>query len=365
MQPLSPLDAISPAFKRTSELLLKPFRWGRSWKLAATGYLGAAGGVFIPIPLFLLLIPAFVPAAANDATAVLYGVTLFATIVYVVLFYFLVRLELVAFELVITRSKVIAPLWRSTGSRVWPWLGLTLVVGTACTLLMVPFGVAAFRALFTNMHAIFADPNPNPGPAAMLTMFRAMAGFYGIIAIVFLVPKLVSIFFNDFVLPFYLLEPATLGRATTLGFRLFAADFASSLGYLVCKFLLFLVGIMAQNLVTQLIMLPVLLVLGLLGVLLGVFHGASSGGGGLLFGAAVFILIVLFLASIFYVAIGCTGYVMILLDSYTAYFVGSRYPALGNLLEPPPPPRYTYTPPPPPSPNEDDGPSFPMDPALV
>ena len=65
MQPLNPFDAISPAFTRTNEVLLKPFRWSRSWKLAAASYLGAAGGVFIPFPLFLLIVPFFLRSSSR------------------------------------------------------------------------------------------------------------------------------------------------------------------------------------------------------------------------------------------------------------------------------------------------------------
>ena len=296
------------------------------------------------------------------------GIVLIVSLVYVALFYLLVRFELIAFELVITRSKTIAPLWRSAGPRTLPWLGLTVLIGTLSTLLMVPFGVAAGRTLFTGMQPFLASHNPDD-PIAMLGMFRFIFGFYGVLAIIFLVPKFVSVLFNDFVLPFYMLEPISLWQACARGFRLLGANFGSSLGYLVCKFFLFFAGLLAQNLVTQVVTLPFLLLFFLFAIVAGFTHG-SLADRGLLLGAAALLLVLVFLIAIFYVAIGATGYLMTVLESYTAYFVGSRYPALGDLLQPPPPPVYTFTPPPPPpsveeQDEDDDGPSLPMNPAVA
>ena len=366
MQPLSPFDALSPAFKRTNEVLLRPFKWGRSWKLAATSYLGAAGGVFIPFPLVFLLVPLFVPASGRESAHILYGVAAVLTVLYVALFYVLVRMELVAFEMVVTRAKVIGPLWRNVGARTWQWLGLTIGVGTACTLLMAPFGIAAAKSMFAGLPTFLLDKNARPELGDVFAFYRLIFGFYAIIAITFLVPKLVSVLFNEFVLPFYLIERLTLGEATARGFRLLSQNVGSTVLYMICKFFLFFIGAMAQNLVTQLVMLPFIIVGVLFAILVGIGHGSLASTGVFVAAAAV-VLIVLFVAALFYVVIGATGYLMTVLESYAAYFVGSRYAGLGDLLEPPPPPIYTYAPPPmPPRPDDDeDGPSFPMDPALV
>jgi hypothetical protein len=367
MKPLSPLDAISPAFKRTNEVLLRPFLWRRSWKLAATSYLGAAGSVFIPFPLVFLLVPMFVPASGREATNILYGAALVTMVVYLALFYVAVRMELVAFEMVVTRAKVIGPLWTNCGPRTWQWFGLSVGVGTLATLLMAPFGISAGRSLVASLQSLTADAGAHVVPSDIFGFYRVIFGFYGIIAIVFLVPKFVSVLFNDFVLPFYLIERLTLAEATARGFRLIAQNVGSTLLYLICKVILFFVGAMAQNLVTQLLMLPFVIVFVLCALVLGLGHGSLESRG-LLAVAALFVLVVLFVFVLFYVVIGATGYLMTVLESYAAFFVGSRFAGLGDLLEPPPPPVYTYAPPPMPTrPDEDDedGPSFPMDPALV
>ena len=60
MRILSATEAVSPAIARTKLVLFKPFRLGRSWKLAATGYLGGAATYFLPFPLIYLF---FIPLA--------------------------------------------------------------------------------------------------------------------------------------------------------------------------------------------------------------------------------------------------------------------------------------------------------------
>ncbi len=68
-----------------------------------------------------------------------------------------------------------------------------------------------------------------------------------------------------------------------------------------------------------------------------------------------------------YVSVGTLGYLLALFEAYGIYFLGGRYPLLGNLLEPET--SYSYTPPPVfPSEDEgddDDGPPLPMDPAVA
>jgi hypothetical protein len=72
--------------------------------------------------------------------------------------------------------------------------------------------------------------------------------------------------------------------------------------------------------------------------------------------------------ALFYVSLGAAGYIFMLLDAYSIYFLGGRYPLLGNLLEPGPGAPFT---PPPVFPsqeerkNSDGGPPMPMNPAVA
>ena len=63
------------------------------------------------------------------------------------------------------------------------------------------------------------------------------------------------------------------------------------------------------------------------------------------------------------VCIGLVGTVFVFTQSYALYFLGGRYPLLGNIIEPPP---FPYpTPPPPLAAKDEGGPPLPMDPSPI
>jgi hypothetical protein len=71
---------------------------------------------------------------------------------------------------------------------------------------------------------------------------------------------------------------------------------------------------------------------------------------------------------VMYASMLAFGYLLLMLDSYALYFLGGRYPLLGNLLEPGPGAPFA---PPPVFPSEeegkddDGGPPMPMNPAVA
>ena len=132
------------------------------------------------------------------------------------------------------------------------------------------------KSLFASMPAFLSDKGARPELGDVMGFYRMLFGVYGLIAITFLVPKLVSVLFNEFVLPFYLIERLTLGEATARGFRLLSQNVGSTVLYMICKFFLFFIGAMAQNLVTQLVMLPFILVGVVFAVLVGIGHGSTG-----------------------------------------------------------------------------------------
>jgi hypothetical protein len=134
------------------------------------------------------------------------------------------------------------------------------------------------------------------------------------------------------------------------------------------KFLLSGIGYILQGFALQICMIPAGLIFGLtafVGWL--VLHGAGPTGKLLMVAGAV-ILGLGFLVVVFYATILVLGYLLLLLDTYAIYFLGGRYPMLGNLLEPGPGAPFT---PPPVFPSEEErredggGPPMPMNPAVA
>lgn len=375
MQPLNALDAIAPAFTRTHQVLFAPFRMGRSWKLAASAYVAFAGSIFLPFPLIFLGLP--IPWTSRVAVFLL---LLIPILILLVLFYLGVRMQSVHFEMVVTRAKFIAPMWKRYGKSSWPWLGLKVALGTVVTLVASPLLIARGRHMMTSLMALGSQlPRPDagaqPDPAAiqhaMFGMFAQMISavlpFYLVIIVVFMVLKFCSTLLEDFALPFAILEELSLGESLKRGARVIAADPLQTTLYLVLKCVLSIMGLIAQSVVNQFVLIPVAIVAVLVGVIVGLI-GAALGAGQAGHVAAFVVGAVagygLMIVATLWAQIFTLGYLLTLLEAYAIYFLGGRYQKLGDYLEPP---AYTYAPPPmPPAPDEeDDGPSLPMDPALA
>jgi hypothetical protein len=193
-------------------------------------------------------------------------------------------------------------------------------------------------------------------------------GFYGGMILFFLILKLASTLLDDFVQPFFQLEPISLAEALRRGFNLFTRNFLDCFLYVLLKYILAIVGYLMQTIAFQLCFFVVALVFGIVGFLgWALLHLFGTVGTVLMVAGAVVLGLAL-LTVLFYLTIGVTGYLMMLLDAYAIYFLGDRYPLLGTLLEPGP--GGPFTPPPVfPSPEETNdrggGPPMPMNPAVA
>lgn len=370
MQPLNAIDAIAPAFTRTHQTLFHPFRIGRSWKLAASQYLGFCGAMFFPLPLVFLLIPASVPIPHLQMVIF----SLIPTIVMLIFVYLFGRMELVCFEMIVTRAKFIAPMWRRYSARVWPWLGLKILVGTLFTLLIGALLAAPLRHAIEHLIALMPmtqfprgeTPDPVAMQAAMQPFIAQMVNFEGIIFAIFLLLKIPSTLLNDFVLPFFVLEDITLVEALRRGAAVFVADPLQLILYLILKPILFVIGYMIQYISTLIVMIPLVIVMVIVGLIFGIsLHGAAGGALGIV---ALVVGYLLFIVVTVWLTLGLAGYLFALFEAYGIYFLGGRYPLLGEMLEPSP--SRPFTPPPVfPSSEErrddDGGPPMPMDPAVA
>jgi integral membrane sensor domain MASE1 len=107
MRILSATEAVSPAIARTKLVLFKPFRLGRSWKLAATGYLSGTASMFLPFPLIYLV---FIPIiwhkeAPGSVIAIVCAAVAAMMTIYVVIYYLCSRLRfafLTSFSIVVS-----------------------------------------------------------------------------------------------------------------------------------------------------------------------------------------------------------------------------------------------------------------------
>ena len=342
MQILSATEAISPAIARTRLVLFKPFLLGRSWKLSAAAYVSTAGSFFFPFPLlFIFMLPAafrdgpkWMPLAIASGTALFLALTTF-------LFVLCSRLQFPVMDTVMNRSVFIAPLWRHYGPQARRWGHAKMLIGTIATVVMaIPFGVL----FWTFMPGIGRHPvalGHQQFPVHFAAFFLSILLIYAGLALVVLFMSLL----NDFMLPMLALEDAAVLAVWEQVMRLVRAEPGQVALYALLKvvlgFIAQIVGIIAIEIVFFILM----MVFGLLGTLLStVLHAAGlpnvilSVLGVIVFGALYI--------GFFYATMFSYGIPIVFLEAYKLYFLGGRYPPLGDLLDASTPPPQTYIPPP-------------------
>jgi hypothetical protein len=279
----------------------------------------------------------------------------------------LARLQLVDFEMVVTLTRVISPMWRKYPRKVWPWIGAKVVLGLLAMAVIVPMLLNSAHDLIGVFTAV-KDLGPHPQPQDLAPIMGAFYGFYGVILLMFLIPKTLSTLLEDFVMPFFLVEDLSLSAALQRGWAVLVGDTLNCAGYLAMKLILGAIGYFMQSVVLQICMIPVVLLFGVLGFVGWLVLHAAGPVGTVLLTAGAVVLGACFVVVVFYLATLSTGYLLLLLDAYAIFFMGGRYPMLGNLLEPGPGGPFT---PPPVFPSEEErkdagsGPPMPMNPAVA
>ena len=338
MRPLGPIEAFEPALERTRSLLFRPFRLGRSWKLAASAYLALCGSLFVPIPFPLLFFPRAAGSALVWSVFALFTVLLFA------LYYLGSRMQLVLFDLVLSRERFIAPLWRQRpASLIWRWIGIKLAV-------TLPLAVLAFLPLRSALHRLIsiiphglpgsstslAAPTPPSFDPNLLSAFLSLyAIFFGALGVLFFASSLLS----DFILPSLALEDASPRVAFRLAFALVQSEPLTMLGFVAFQLLLTAVGLIAQYaaaLIASLLAGIPLVLIALAGYAL--LHATLSP---LLLTITGVLLYLTFIVLTMYLQLASFGVLMLFLRTYSLFFLAGRYSPLGDRLatDTLPPPR--------------------------
>ena len=345
MQILSALDAISPAFARTRLVLFTPFRKGRTWKLATTAYLTMMSTVFVPYFLIgLFFIGTAKQAGGSFAVTFLVSACLIATLVYLLIFYLCSQLRFAFFDIVLNRGEFIAPIWRKYSVPALKWTGFKVVLGAVVTVAVA----APLAGWIRHMIPVFAALQIKPGQTMPPQFMEAIFSFYSVI---FLVEFGVGIFYlissllSDFIVPSLALENTTLSEAFTRLGKLIRHEPGQFTLYAALKVGLVLAGWMAQTIAFYAVILVVGLVFGLLALIVGFTLHALGVSVTVLSALGFIVAVPLYLLLVFYGMFLAIGTVMTFLEAYSLYFLGGRYPMLGDLLDRSTPPKLTYLPP--------------------
>jgi hypothetical protein len=356
MRLLSASDCITPAIERTKSLLFRPFRWQTFLKLTSVAFFAEIGAGFSgSAPGRQGSIPGTTPAAQAMILAVLFGILVVTLVIGFIMLYVGSRLQLVILEVVATRQTIIAPIWRKYSRLTWRWIGLKLLFFLLCMVVLLAALAPIMISMFRNM-----PPGGQPPTAAF---FSHIVLFIGAIFLVVLIVGSAYLLLRDLALPFLAFEDLsitdTLGRLRSV---VTAAPGEIAL-YLLLRFVLGLVAAIGAEILIFFILLVSLIPFAIIGgvMWLALHHAGTVGTAALIASAIVGGLVLL--AWMACVCIGLVGTVFVFTQSYALYFLGGRYPLLGNILEPPP---AAYPPPPPPLTAKDEGgPPLPMDPSPI
>ena len=342
MQKLSAIDAISPAWDHTRKLLLEPPRWTLLLKIGLVAAFSQAGGCNSNSSRGMggpMHTPGHLPGAILLGTFLLI-LSLVVLVVAFAFFYLGSRLQFVLFDLVLRRDTMIGPIWRRYGPATWRWIGLQILFFLVAAACLTPILIPAVIAFIHSMPSGGVDPSTHIG-----AFFGAILGFIGTIFLALLIIGLGVLLLHDFGLPSMALEGTPLSETVARIFRLLRAEPLDMLLYIVMKVVLRLGVAIGLGIATILGFLILAIPLGIAGgILYAALHHASTPAHVIMW-IGIGVLALIFLVIALVVAFMLSGITGTFFQAYNLYFLGGRYPLLGEILQPTPlPPPVVYPP---------------------
>ena len=348
MRPLSATDAISPAWQHTSRLLWTPRNWRLLLKIGFVAFvarMGGCGSSFntplnhadsgvhqMPHNLWPIV-------AAMLAMAVVIGAVVL--VIALLVFYLSSRMQFVFMEAVLRSDTTIGPIWKRYGPATWRWMGLKLLLCLCLLVLFAPFLIPVVITFAHSMGGVHGGTLQNPG-----AFFMAILGFIGAIFLFLLLSGIVFSLVSDFGLPSMALESTPISVTLQRVWSLVRNEPGQVSLYLLLKFVL---GIACSLVFYIGFVFFLLFALIPFGIVAGVdwfsLHNMPLWGHVVMIGLWV-VLGVLYVALVFGGAIMGTGYIATFMQAYALYFLGGRYPMVGQYLAAYWPPEYNYAPPP-------------------
>ncbi len=357
MRPLSATECINPAFARTRLILFSPFRKGRTWKLSATSYLCCCGNVYFPFPLIYL---AFLPAVRGFGTGTVIALVVAALVLtglFTWIFHLCSRLQFAFFDIVVNRGEFVVPAWREYPTQALPWTGFKIVLGIFLTLASAVPLMTYVRHLIPLLAAM-----PKPGQPPNPEFVHAMVGFYagyGVLTLLFGLIFLASSLLADFIVPSLALEDTGLKEAFRRMGLLISREPGEFALYTLLKAGLGIAFYLAATIIREIVFFIATIIVGAVVLLIGYLLHRAGIPNPPLFVLGGLLAVAWYLFTLVYTLMLALGPVLTFMNAYAFYFLGGRYPLLGDLLErstpPPAPPDFSYAAPypaypPPPAP---------------
>ena len=343
MRPLSAIDAIGPAWNHTRRLLPTPRNWRLFLKIGAVAFFAQVGGCngSYNAPVHGWNGHSASLVAATVAIAITAAVL--ALVIGLIFFYLRSRLQFVLFEVVLRSETMIAPIWRRYGRATWYWMALKILFFLAATICALPILIPIVLAFIHSAGPAFSNGELR-NPAAF---FLAILAFLGAMFFLFLVIGIAYLLLHDFGLPSMALESTSLSETARRVWHLLRAEPGAVLLYVLMRFLLGIACALAADCVLFFAALIALIPFGGAAVIDWFSLRNASFAGHVAMITIWVVLGLVFLALLFLAAIMLLGYVFVFMQAYALYFLGGRYPLVGEYLAPflPPPHPYAAMPP--------------------
>lgn len=333
MPPLSATDAIAPAWQHTRRLLLGPRDPRLFFKIAAVAFFAEMLGFnsFSGGP------GRAAHGAAPAVSAMLIAIILFAAaaglVVGVAFLYLSSRLQFTLFDIVLRSETTVAPIWRRYGPATWRWIGLKLLFFFGAALCLAPLLVPAIFYFVREISLQSAGDN-----AHIAGFLFAILVFIAVVMLLVLILVVGFILLRDFGLPSMALEGTPLRETVRRVIALAGAEPGQLALYILLRFCLAMAGAIVSEVLIAALALIVGAPLGGLGFGLwkGLHLGSAGAHAGMIAGWVVLALILLAVLAVGVISL--FGYLFTFLQAYAIFFLGGRYPLLGELLTEPPAP---------------------------
>jgi hypothetical protein len=351
--PISPVDAINPAFHHTKQQLLKPFRFGQWARLALvgllTGEISSGGGCSFnwPAPQHSkpsghVVNTAFpFPLAHHPGwNAELLTSLVFAGIGLFLLFLYISSImRFILFDSVITKECHIRQGWarhRGLGFQFFAWQLLLALASLAGVILIIGFPLAGAWTL-----GWFNHPRDHVLPLVLSGALLLM-----LLAAVMLTLLLVQVMTKDFVVPQMALENLSAMEGWRRLWAWCNAEKGGYAGYIGMKIVLAI----GAGVLLGIISIIVLIVFSIPIAGLGIVAALTGATAGLtwnsftitLAAVAGFIVLVTIMFAVSFISVPAT----VFFPAYSIYFLAPRYAPLAALLWPQPGATVTQTSPP-------------------
>jgi hypothetical protein len=359
MKPLSPADAVGPAFSRIRTIFLAPgsapdrpreFRFWFALKmmllaaLANPGFLGMAAAFAVEAIVFAVVTlgvglhqpQGFLRPMASQheaaATALIALAVLVGIVIAVLVIWLWCRLRFAFFDLVLNRRGEVRAAWSGYGPQARRFLLLVIQTSLAFLLLAAVTAGPLIVGLVRLSRSL-----PQQGSAAPFLLFSQILPIYGLAFLLILLTAVAGAIMEDFLLPSMALENASI-RGAFRRFLPLPRNHPWALAFYLLLRLVLQMGITwAGEMAGFLLLFVVALVLGGPGILLYLWLWHLGGAAAMLvvlYGVVAGFVVLLANFLVFAAILGIpTAFV----QCYALYLFGGWYAELGSRLDSPPP----------------------------